>query len=72
MEWNEGELARLQHAMNAKAQDIIRQVNKTMAKHPVNEVMQALRTQLAENDFEPDENGIRNYAQAISDGTLTE
>jgi hypothetical protein len=72
MEWNEGELAKLQHAMNAKAQDIIRQVNNAMAKRPVNEVIQALRIQLAENGFEPDEDGIRNYAQAISEGTLTE
>jgi hypothetical protein len=46
--------------------------NNTMARRPVNEVMQALRVQLAENGFKPDENGIRNYAQAISDVILTE
>jgi hypothetical protein len=72
LRWNENAMAKLQQEINAKAHDVIRQVNASMAKRPVNEVMQALRTQLAAIGVEPDEDDLRHYAQAISDGTLTE
>jgi len=69
---NEIEYAKLQHAINAEAQDVIRQVNKSMAMRPVDEVAQALRTRLTGSGLEPNETVLRGYAQAISDGTLTE
>ena len=72
IEFNEEAIAELQRDINAKAQDCIRQVNADMAGHPVNEVMEALRTRLTTIGVEPDDEGLKPYAQDISDRTLRE
>lgn len=72
IEFNEEAIADLQRDINAKAKDCIRQVNADMAGHPVNEVTDALRTRLTAIGVDPDDEGLKLYAQDISDRTLSE
>jgi len=62
----------LQPEVNAQAQNIVRRVNAEMAGEPVDDVMETLRVRMREAGFEPNDEGLRPYAQAISDGTLME
>jgi hypothetical protein len=64
--------AQLQPEVNAKGQDIVRRVNAEMAGEPVDDVMEILCVRMREAGFEPNDEGLRPYAQAISDGALAE
>ncbi|MFB2583204.1 hypothetical protein ACEXQD_18300 [Herbiconiux sp. P15] len=70
--FDEGAWARIQADVNAKAQNVIREVNATHAGRPADEVAEALRVGLREIGAEPTEAGVREYAQSISDGTLVD
>jgi hypothetical protein len=74
-EWNPGGLAKLRNmaqAANQQAQEIVRQVNAEKAGEPVEDVLAVLRARIAQAGTEPNEDGLRKYAEAISRRTLRE
>lgn len=62
--------AKLQPQANRVGQDILRRVNAEMAGQPVDDVLATLRTRVRQAGVEPDEAGLREAAEAISNRTL--
>jgi hypothetical protein len=57
---------------NGQAQGVIRRVKLEMTGRPRAEIFQALTSRLRAVGIVPNDAVVRQYAQAISDGTLTD
>jgi hypothetical protein len=69
-EITEGVVSKLQPEVDTAAQDIIRQVNSEMSGQAADDVLETLRARMRKVGFMPNDEGLRPYAQSISDGTL--
>jgi hypothetical protein len=62
----------VQPEISAQGRDVLRQVNADMAGQPADEVLKTLRSRMSGPDMGPADEKLRLYAEAISEGTLTE